>query len=82
MGLFQKKQKPKEEVKQTTVLKDLAEEQAQQLQAATRIVNVKYENCCGCGCSEDDYTLEVPVDSSIQEGDLIKDYEVISKYWK
>jgi len=52
--------------------------QAQPARAPRRI-QVQYKSCCGCGCSYDDYTVEVPHDSDIQDGDTVS-YEIISKY--
>jgi hypothetical protein len=36
-----------------------------------RIVEVKYNSCCGCGCTELDIFVKVPLDSHIQDGDIV-----------
>lgn len=46
-------------------------------QADTRIVNVKMRVGCGCGGSYDWFHGEVPIDSSIEDGDYIDSLEEI-----
>jgi len=40
---------------------------------ATRDVILKYQSCCGCGCSDVDVKRTVPYNSDLQSGDRIND---------
>lgn len=41
----------------------------------TRMVKLKYESCCGCGCDTVRLKREVPYDSDLQNGDMADDIE-------
>lgn len=40
-----------------------------------RVVTLKYKSCCGCGCSYSDIRRTVPMNSSLNDGDIVKDLE-------
>ena len=42
-------------------------------EATTRIVTFSYKSCCGCGCSYTAYRGEVPVWSTVKDGDTLED---------
>lgn len=42
-----------------------------EVKPTTRVVVLKLNNCCGCGCSPDYYRREVPIDSVWRNGDSI-----------
>lgn len=46
----------------------------------TRTVKLQYNSCCGCGCSFIDVEREVPYDSELQDGDIIKELLPDDKY--
>ena len=73
--LQQEQKKENQKENKSSVLQNLVKKQN-----VTKTVKVKYKSCCGCGCSYQDYTLTVPVDLNIENGDIIKDYDIIDKY--
>lgn len=40
--------------------------------ARTRIVKLRYESCCGCGCHDVWIKREVPADSPLRDGNYVK----------
>lgn len=41
----------------------------------TRVVLLKYNSCCGCGCRTTNIKREVPYDSPLQDGDTVNKLE-------
>jgi hypothetical protein len=70
------KQTTKESVAEKTtsnnadLKKRFEEVQAEPVQQLTRLVTLKYKQCCGCGCSYDDIIREVPHNSPLKNGDV------------
>jgi hypothetical protein len=50
--------------------KRFEEVQAEPVQKLTRLVTLKYKQCCGCGCSHTDIIREVPYNSPWKDGDV------------
>lgn len=50
--------------------KRFEEVQAEPVQELTRLVTLKYKECCGCGCSYTDIIREVPYNSPMKDGDV------------
>jgi len=41
---------------------------------ATKILNVRYKSCCGCGCDTLLMQKRVPIDSRIPEGKIFTEF--------
>jgi hypothetical protein len=54
----------------TDLKKRFEQVQAEPVQELTRLVKLKYKQCCGCGCSYTDIIREVPNDSPLKNGDI------------
>lgn len=42
---------------------------------ATRVVNLIASSCCGCGCSDIEIRRIVPFNSTLKDGDRVKEIE-------
>lgn len=74
--MFSKKQKTKKEEVKLSKTAELAKEIiAVKEQPLTRVVNLRYKSCCGCGCDWLDVKRTVPFDSKLKDGDIIKEIE-------
>ena len=57
------------------LLKKFEALQSEKIEKAThKKVHVKVRNSCGCGSGYYDYTMEVPVDSPVSDGDYMEDF--------
>lgn len=68
-----------------TSLKDILK--AKEAQIKTKIITVKMcspQSCGeGCGCYPDDeFTLEVPEDYELNDGDYIDDFDIVEQFEK
>lgn len=69
---FGQKKQDQEEDQFSTKLQATKEKQ---ITPETRVVLLKYEACCGCGCADLTVKRTVPFDSKLQSGDRIKEME-------
>ena len=69
-GLFRKNRK-ENELEQNDL--NHIKEQFEEIKSkkTTRIVTLKYNSCCGCGCMDVDVKREVDEDSHLKDGDRI-----------
>lgn len=69
LGLFRSKKE--KEIEQNSL--DHIKGQFEEIKSkkTTRVVTLKYNSCCGCGCMDVDVKREVDENSSLRDGDRI-----------
>ena len=69
LGLFRSKKE--KEIEQNSL--DHIKEQFEEIKSkkSTRMVTLKYNSCCGCGCSDIELRREVDEDSHLKNGDRV-----------
>lgn len=60
------------------VAAEIAAKANESVQPKTRVVRLKSQSCCGCGCSDVTVIREVNYDSPLKDGDYIHSSEWLS----
>lgn len=71
MGQIQKTTKKEESESLSESMKKVQEEPVEKF----RQVELEYESCCGCGCYGYTIRRTVPMDSDLQDGDVVHSLE-------
>lgn len=60
------------------VASDIAKKAMETVQPKTRVVKLRSQSCCGCGCDDVTVVREVAYDSPLQDGDYISSKDWLS----